>query len=258
MRNKFLGITAVLALGTFASADLVMDQLDFTRALPPDGTQMSTNISQVFGPGNSAFSSVTIDDFTVNASQLRVTKVDVIMSGWNGFGFGNFQGGPVTAFRVEFYSDPAAATGNLTGNRGSASVDPMDATVTLLNFSFPFLSAGLIELPVDVLLPGAGTYWVGVIPVLNFSGGNIGVMATSNWSGNSGNFPGNRNAGIANPGGAFGLPGNYQDGLSDHLGNVAPLDAEYRINAVPEPASMIALGIGIAALVARRRRKKAA
>ena len=247
MRNKFLGITAVFALGTFASAQIVMDQLDFDNA-----TQNSTNASQDFEAAFNSMDVATVDDFTVTAAQLRIIKVDAIMSGWNGFRFSNFSNpNIITGWRVEFYTSAAAATSNLTGNAGSVLLPHGAATVTDMLFVGDFASAGLVELEVDVTLPRAGTYWVAVMAVMNFgTGGQLGVMGTDLTG-----LPGNQNGGIANPGGGFGMPGNYQDGLGDPP---RPADAEYRINAVPEPASMIALGIGIAALVARRRRKKAA
>ena len=48
---------------------------------------------------------------------------------------------------------------------------------------------------------------------------------------------------------------NFSDNQFDDTGSV--LMAGVQIDAVPEPASMIALGIGVTALLARRRRKRA-
>ena len=95
----------------------------------------------------------------------------------------------------------------------------------------------------SVTLPAPGTYWLAVM-------GDMPGTAAPNQHGifqNTSN-PGNQNATWVNPGGGI-IPG----GAPTDSG----ADASYRLHAVPEPGSMIALGIGLAALLARRRRRLA-
>jgi len=59
---------------------------------------------------------------------------------------------------------------------------------------------------------------------------------------------------LHNPGGGFGL-GTSPFGISDILGERTDGSFSFDYDIVPEPATMIALGAGVAAVAARRRRK---
>jgi hypothetical protein len=239
MRNKFFLSLAVLAIGAVTQADVVLDQMPVNMA-----DMDAINASQDFEATFDTFDVGVIDDFTVNANQTLVTSVQAMMGGFSGFTSGA-QWANVTGFRVEFYTSIASGAANLTGNAGSQLVSAGSATIFDPAWSSFSGTVRRVTLPVNVVLPGAGTYWVAV----------IGVMpATSNINqigvGNNLAILGGSNAHLINPAGGFGMPGNNQN---------TNMSAAYRVEAtaVPEPGSMIALGLGAAALAARRRRKAA-
>jgi hypothetical protein len=66
----------------------------------------------------------------------------------------------------------------------------------------------------------------------------------------TGGVPGGANAWQASPGGGFAFPGGMQQ--INPASNLA-----YRLNGtvVPEPGTMAVIGLGLAGLIARRRRK---
>lgn len=236
MSIRLLAFAGAVMLGAAANAALVMDQLP--RAL---GDFNNILASQDFEAANDAFDITLIDDFTVNGSQLLVTNVTAHMGGWNGFQNSHWTNPSIIrGFRVNIYSSIANAGNNIT----VASVDIAHGAATIgagfggANFD------RVVSLAVNLALPGAGTYWVGVQGLMDFTGnGQIGV-ANSLWAGNT---PGGANAFQANPGEGFGQGKTF----------AANTDAAYAVEAVPEPATMLALGGGLAALLARRRRKLA-
>lgn len=247
MRTKLLGIGAVALLGTLANAQVVvLNQLPTVEA-----NATATMVSQDFDAAG-LFPNNDIglaDDFTVSALTATITLAEAYMQGFGGF-TNPAQWTSVTAFRVEFYTSLAAGAANLTGDAGSAVVPFASATVNNLSWSNAVLghngTGSHIILPVNVNLPGAGTYWVAVIGVLN-EGVNLDQVGVYN----NLVITGGADATWVNPAGGWGFPGNQQATFSP------PADAAYRLTAIPEPGSMIALGLGVAALLARRRRKKA-
>lgn len=248
MRNKLVLSLAALAIGAVSQADIVLNQLDFNQA-----NQFNTAASQDFEAAQNPFDVIAVDDFTVTALQTNITNVEAIMNGWSGFDVTKYTNGAVTGYRVEFYSSLAAAGSSMTGDAGSTFVAAGSATVNVLGWASPFNNSAHVVLPINVVLPGAGTYWVGVAAVMNFTPhGQLGVNATNA-------VLGNQNGNMANASGGWGWSGNVFGGIPDNTGAPVAKDLEYLVEAtaVPEPGSMIALGLGAAALAARRRRKAA-
>ncbi|MBX3096512.1 MAG: PEP-CTERM sorting domain-containing protein [Fimbriimonadaceae bacterium] len=96
----------------------------------------------------------------------------------------------------------------------------------------------------------AGTYLVSLVPIADFGvAGQAFILGALNQSADSY---------ARNPGGGFGFPaGTAWDTLTNASGNPGLRQAGMGINgqAVPEPASMVALGLGALAMVRRRRNK---
>lgn len=244
MRNRLLAVSAVIAVGSLANADVLINQLDFAF-----GTQLIAGASQDFEPAEDPLDVIAVDDFTVTAAQTLIFNVEVMLNGWGGFNASKYTDGSIQGYRVEFYTSLAAAATSMTGNAGSAFVSTGAATVNLQGWGVPLASAAHVVLPVNVLLPGPGTYWFGVAAIMDFSPhGQVGVQSTSL-------VLGNQNGDLVNAAAGWGFPGNIFGGVPDINGNPVPLDLEYKIEGVPEPASMIALGLGVTALLARRRKK---
>jgi len=239
MRNKLFLTAAFAAVASVSQAVLVLNQV------PAVQTEMdSLFASQDFEVGLNAFDCITIEDFTVTSSQTLVTQVRAMMGGFGGF-TSPAQWANVTGFHLNFYTSVAAGASNLTGNAGSLLVSVGSAVITDPGFTTFNGTVRLVTLNVNMVLPGAGTYWVGVNGIMDATGSSnqIGV-------GNNNVTSGGNNSALVNPGGGFGEPNNTHQWFDD---------SAYSVNAtaVPEPGSMIALGLGVTALLARRRRKVA-
>ena len=237
MNLRLLALASIVGIGATANAALVMDQL------PRDIAEIQTVLaSQDFETANDAFDIFVIDDFTVNASQLQVTNVTAHMGGFGGFVDTNWSDAAIVrGFRVSIFGSVADAGNNISVasvvvNHGAASIGA----------GYGIFFDRVVSLAVNLALPAAGTYWVGVQGLMDFPGnGQIGV-AGSTWAGS---FPGGLDAWQANPGEGFGQGKTFL---------ITPAtNAAYSVEAVPEPATMLALGAGAAALIARRRRKNA-
>ena len=215
------------AVATFATAAqgqvTLMDQIGPAAAAQNGQT---ANGSQEFEAANAAFHVATLDDFVLG-SQFQLTQIEVCTLGYsaNWVSYANVQN-----WRVEIYSSPTAAQSNLVGDVAHVVVPTTNATlvqpwtaaansgkVTLDVSSFPSLNLN------------AGTYWIAVIPRLNFTGGGQIAVYQPTFAGT----PGNANARQANPGGGFAIPGNLA---------ALNVNSAYRIkgtSTAPFPPSMI-------------------
>jgi hypothetical protein len=248
---SILAIVAAVLLGfaPAAQAVTVMDQIGDGSNLNPSGLIAS----QDFEPTNDSYDIAALDDFLVSG-QMVVTKVDAAMGFFNS---PDPDPNAIQDYRVEIYSSPAAAGASLTGDVASAVVPPGGVTLT-----DPFVPGGsdlfLVEIPVNLALPGAGTYWVSVMPRIDF--GEYGQTVLSILT--AGGFPGGLNAYQANPNLGFGF-GSVA--LVEDAGFGQNVDLAYRVEAtplrngvIPEPLTMTGLLMGLCGAGAYLRRRRGA
>ncbi|NNC90460.1 MAG: hypothetical protein HKN82_18545 [Akkermansiaceae bacterium] len=211
----------------------------FPGAIPDPATfdpseAVTPNVSQIFTdfPG---FSSMSIDDLAVAATQRRIVNVTTLLRAQGGFP--SFQ--EVTGYQVSVFSDPAAAGAGLEGDIASVLLAP-GAGVSVIPFA-PAISDeyGLVSLNLDILLPTAGTYWLGVAPVAAST--VAGQFFTHNSPSGIPASPGN--ARFANPGGGFAV------------GPLTLIGAELaqEVVLIPEPAAGLLLIVAALAGFHRRR-----
>ncbi len=214
---------------------IVMDQIGSNPA--DTGSSQVIYASQDFETSFDTFDIGLIDDF--NSPGLPLVKIEFVGGIWN---TGSPSWNNIQFYRVEFYSSVAAAASNLTGDVASVTVPTSAVSVDTSPYpNDPNLRA-LVSIPLPNVNVGTGQRWVAVIPRMDFSpNGQVGVATSAYASAN----PGGNNMTHVNPGGGFGLPGNQQ---------AYSFNAAYRINAVPEPASVLALLAGLGLLAGRRKK----
>jgi hypothetical protein len=229
------GVLLTLACGAAlpesAAGAVVMDQIGQVNAY---GYGVSPTISQIF-TDFTGYDCMGIDDFTVSGSELRITHVSALVQA--GGGFAGFQN--VTGYQLSIFSSPAEAAASLTGNVANLLlVAGSGASVTQINGG----DVGLVDLVVDILLPAAGTYWVGISPVAaDYLAGRFYLQ----YDGTQGAAtPGNDNGRFASPDDGFGT------------GTMLPMtvDFAYAVTAVPEPAASLLGILGGCGWLCRRRR----
>jgi hypothetical protein len=215
----------------------VMDQIGPSGAFFTGKTGYS---SQRFGDAPTS-SLAAVDNFST-AGAFNITNIQAALLGFNGFTSYN----NVTGWEINIYSSQAAAVSNLNGDLFHVVLTAAQATLTQ-PFSGDALSA-LASFAVNFAVASAGTYYVSVIPDMNFTGnGQIGVYGTTGLPGSN---PGDINGFTVNPGGGLGLPGNRQN---------QNVDFAYRITGnaptgVPDGGSTaLLLGFGVVGLCAAQR-----
>ncbi len=223
MKGKFLLLSGA-CLNAGAQADILADYIT-------GGVFAAPISSQDFEAAYNQYDMSTVETFSTTATAYQLTSVTAgVMRN-----SGNPDLSPVSAWRVEIYSGASAAISNLTGDVASFSLTPSQVTLTPIAGG-----ASLVKMPISKLLSPSTAYRVAVISVLNIAPhGQIGIIY--------GSF-GDGMCLQANPNGGFNLPNGFR---------TVNRDAAYRVEAtgvVPEPASMVALGLGLAAVVRRRRK----
>ncbi len=233
MKSSLLAVTFALGISTVcfsrAGAVVVLDQIGSSGSAFAGANAYTSQ----FFDDDPTFSLSAVDDFTA-ATLLRLTNVTAATEGFNGFAsYAN-----ITGYEVNVYSSLSAANNGLNGDVAHLLINPANATLST-SFNGDANSA-LVSLPLSILLPRAGTFYLSVIADLDFgNGGQLGVFGST---GLAGVVPGGSNAHAENPGGDLGLPGN-----ESALG----VDLAYRItaDAVPEPSTGILMR-GASALLA--------
>ena len=226
----------LLALGaaSVVRADVVLDQIAAANTYPRGASSKSGHFLE---PQYNYFSAAVVDDFTVSVTTLDLTSVSTILEAEGGT-FQSF--GDIPGWEVAVYSSLAAAQNSLTGDVADVVVPAASATFTPgsnLNGD----SNVLISLPINLVLPAAGTYYLGVMsrnPLDSTGWVNVYVF------------------GNAGGGNAFSeAPGATNGVTSTALG----ADAAYRLIGqaapAPEPSTWALLlsGSGLLWLVSRRR-----
>jgi len=205
------------------------------------GAAPGPTLSQIF-PDFPDYDCTVLEDFTVSSAELRLTQVAALFRAQAGFiSFQNIQG-----YYLNFFSTPDLAATRLTGDVGSVMISPgSGASVTqIIDNAGPY-EYGLVSLNVDIPMPSAGNYWVGVSLKSTVTTDQFFLMN----SGATGAVtPGNANGIWANP------------GLGFEAGALVAknLDYAYAVTAVPEPATITLWILGSCGWLCRRQRVRPA
>lgn len=238
-----LGLGAGISEGAYVLGRVeVLDQIgligsyDLNAGPGPTPSQFFTDFSD--------FDCAVLEDFTVTSDALEIANVSGLFRAVGGFrGFQN-----VTGYAVNIFSRPSHAATGLTGDVASLVVMAgSNAEVTEVVDAGGNHEYGLVSLEVNVLLPGAGKYWLGISPVS--ASAVSGQFLLMNSGGAVPLVSGDAGATFANPEEGFGL------GVTSTLST----DHAYSVSMVPEPdpACLAMLG-GIGWLGKRRRQATSA
>ena len=237
----FLRPLLILALasgvGASAHAAVVLNQILPAASYPEYNGFTSQRFTDA---GYSYANSAVVDDFTVTGSTLDLTSISAVVTGF-GYYFTSFSN--VTDWEVAIYSSLTAARANVTGDVFDVTI-PVSAAMVSGTYAANGDNNALLTLPVNLQLPAAGTYYLGVMAQNSIYGnGEIGIYD----AGTAGGF----NAYQESPGAGANFGGVTETAIGK--------DAAYEIiggpATVPEPSSWVLLAGGIvgAACLVRRR-----
>ncbi len=237
--KKLAIISAFSVLGAMASAQLT-GNLYLSQADDAGGNFVNQEFGD-FPTFSVVVGNVVTFGTAVNLSDVSIRMVDA----------GSWISGGVSSARLTI--SQFTGTPSLNHTIGGASVGGDIAYSAVVNTSINNVSGTLFNFTADasgVTNLAAGTYLVSLTGIADFAGANgrgqaftqaAIAPATDGW--------------FRNPGGGFGFAaGTNWDML---MGTAGFREAGMGINgeAVPEPATMAVLGLGVAALARRRRNK---
>ena len=244
--KPFLSFLFVLALAsgvcTSAHATVVLNQILGPASYP----EYNGDASQRYTDAGYAYADcAVVDDFTVTGSTLDLSSVSAVVVGF-GYYFTSFAN--VSNWEVAVYSSLGAAHANTTGDVLDVTV-PVSAATVSGTYAANGDHNALLTLPVNLVLPAAGTYYLGIMAQNSiYTNGEVGIYDAG--------FAGGGNAYYVNPGGST----LFGDETEVPLDN----DAAYEIiggpAAVPEPCTWVMLviaGAGGMFLAHRRRGARA-
>lgn len=200
-----------------------------------------------FAASTSAFALSIIGPFSGTYNEDFESFLDYNANGFNGYSSGSFFGGQAgftsSSGQSLWVIDPANGASWGLGNNGTATVISgtqaggmfNNGTMTMtITFNSPAIDFGGMFVTVDAQV-GGGPLVLDFFDTSNNFIGSESILTTDNvyvWRG------------WTHAGGI---------GRVDISGNIAPVMEDLQLNAVPEPASMVALGAGVLALLRRRK-----
>ena len=247
LASGFLLAVLVLACGPLSAQaqSLILDQIGTSSAVFNSANSYASNDFT-----SATTSTVLVDDFNAPANGLVITDISAAVVG---FGSTFVSLANVPDWQVSIYATaPTTAATSLAGTYGATV---LASAVTLKTPYDTSAKSGLVSIPVDIVLPAAGKYYISVEAVNSITtNGEVAVYSTAAgaFSGPAPFPSGGENDYLFTPGatGGFGNPVTTQENG----------DAAYQITAmpagVPEPATATLLSAGVltgAAWVARRR-----